>query len=147
MEKKEGRKKSLEELEGILVPKYLDGLGGKQMKVREVEITYKVTLSQEEVLGDPRRAGLFARHEDPEEVVCQHELAELVKDLLSRKIITQRERNAVRLCFGIGCREHTPTEAARRMDTSPSSVRGAIKSALRKLRRHSKCSCLKQFHK
>lgn len=143
MEKKEGMQKSFTQIDEVLMPDFVKSLG-RRMKVR---VTYEVTVSNEEAMEDPRRAGLFALEQTPEEALCRHELAELVKDILNHKILTERERRALRLCFGIGCKEHTPAEAARKMGTGSGNVRSAVRSAIRKLRRHGKCACLRQFHK
>lgn len=139
---------SLGELEGILVQAFVVNLR-KKMANDQREATYRVTLTVEEVRSSPELAGLVQPPPDPETTVAQHELRDLVHDLVNghKKLLTERERKALCLRFGLGCEEHTVAEAAHVMGISGSSVRHAVTDALRKLRKHSKCSCLKQFHR
>jgi len=139
--------KSLEELETVLVQAFVASLREKARSQDADEATYRVTLTVEEVHAKPSLAGLGETPPSPEEETAQHELCELVHKILASRMFTDREREALRLRFGFGCREHTLTAAAKKMGICPQRVDQLVQNALRKLRRHGKCKCLKDFHK
>lgn len=132
-EKKEGTK-NLAELEGILMPRFVENLG-KRAKVREVEITYKVTLTLDEVRRCPFLAGLGTLPKDPEEAMRSTELHDAIAEILKRKkLLSNREKQVIRLRFGIGCPEHsTFKEIGERLGITPSCVSQHYHKALKKL--------------
>lgn len=146
-EKKEGRK-NLAELEGILIKKYVENLK-KQMRVREVELTYKVTLTVEEVRGCPFLAGLGTLPLGPEEAMQHRELHDLIEELLNQeKFLSKREKEVLRLYFGLGCQERpTFKEVGERLGITASCASQYLQKAFKKIRRSSKGRQLAAFLK